>query len=90
MTYRLYFNCREDFPLVWSFDEGVGTHEYKVVDFKLHRITGNGVFDPHAGDNIKSPTAWVEITYAIAEVKDNVVHFFRDQNWRIPRLVNSG
>lgn len=89
MTFRLYFNCKEDFPLVWSFDRGIGTEEYKVVGAKLHRVTGRTVFDPHAGDNVKSPTAWVEITYAVAEVRDNVVHFFRDPSWRIPQIVNT-
>lgn len=86
MDFRLYFNRRREFPFVWSVDSGPGTQEFKVKDFKLHRITGNGRFEPSMGDDKDTPTAWVEITFAVLEIKADVAHFFRNYGWRQPPL----
>lgn len=55
---RLYFNKRGERP--WSVDEGPGTEERtfsQVSIFDAHGITR---YDPAAGDNKETPTAWIE------------------------------
>lgn len=80
--FRVYFNRRGELP--WSFDSGRGTEEIQVKDFTLHSISGNSKFDPSAGDNENSPTAWIEVIYSVVEVRDNVAHFFHNPDWKSP------
>lgn len=83
--WRIYFNKRSEFPLIWSVDSGKGTQEIKVKDARLHRVTGITRYDP-SGDNVTTPTAWVEITYAVMHLENDVANFFRDENWRQPKI----
>ncbi len=58
MTYRLYFNNYEDWPQVWSIDEGTPDTEVNVIGFRF-----DGAMPVTSGvsaDNTQ-PRAWVSI-----------------------------
>jgi hypothetical protein len=54
---RLYFNKRGGEP--WSIDCGPGTPE-STHGRVLIETDGRAVYDPKAGDNQNTPTAWIE------------------------------
>lgn len=58
-TYRVYFNRWNEYPNIWSVDQG--TQETEVTVSQVHMegvsaktMTGNG-------DNVNSPSAWIEV-----------------------------
>ncbi len=57
--WRVYFNSSEEWPLVWSVDEGTVATEYKYAKVT---IQGEAVtrYNPNA-DNKTEPRAWVEV-----------------------------
>lgn len=57
--YRLYFNCRQDVPNIWSWDEGSGTEEHIVQDIQLFDCTGVFKFDP--SKHLPEASAWLEV-----------------------------
>lgn len=59
-TYRLYFNCRQDAPRVWSYDEGQGTAEHVVEDVELISCNARFVFD--SSKHLPEASAWIEVT----------------------------
>jgi hypothetical protein len=56
---RLYFNRAGDKP--WSLDSGPGTKELQVNQVSLRNIAGRAIFSPASGDNLATPTAWLEL-----------------------------
>ena len=63
MIYRLYFNRCEDFPQIWSIDEGSVDTEINVVDFTIPpgcAMKGGRAAD-FATCSAREPKAWVEI-----------------------------
>lgn len=56
MDYRVYFNRRGELP--WSVDRGPGTTELQTKRIVFERVNAEAHFDPSAGDNERSPTAW--------------------------------
>lgn len=63
MTYRVYFNRCEDFPQIWSIDEGSVETEVNVVDFRASGciVTSGRAPDFSALDSNREPKAWLEI-----------------------------
>lgn len=59
MKYRLYFNCRDDAPRIWSYDNGSGTKEVIVEDVELINCTGRFCFD--GTKHLPEPSAWLEV-----------------------------
>lgn len=55
---RLYFNKRGERP--WSLDSGPGTTESTYAQVDIIGAAGVTRFEPNAGDNEKTPTAWIE------------------------------
>jgi hypothetical protein len=60
---RVYFNKRG--PRPWSVDKGTGTKELTFKSVSLQAANGIALFDPKAGDNLNSPTAWIEFADAV-------------------------
>ena len=60
MTYRIYFNRWNDFPLIWSVDDGSQANEKIVSQVILDEVEGRTMTGQ--GDNVNSPSAWIEAT----------------------------
>lgn len=56
-TFRVYFNCREDAPFVFSMDEGRGSCEHNYASVRLENVTAVFRFDRTRGQ----PCAWFEV-----------------------------
>lgn len=56
---RVYFNRHG--PLPWSVDSGPGTPEMQTQSVTMLAAYSETVYDPSAGDNIDTPTAWIEV-----------------------------
>lgn len=56
---RLFFNAHEEFPLIWSIDEGSIASEHKIarVDFGIS-LRGRTGYNPQAPQG--EPKAWIE------------------------------
>lgn len=70
--YRIYFNKKADFPLVWSVDEGTQATERivrKVVTRNVRTFTDSG-----PGDNINSPTVWISVEDGHLQIIDDVAY----------------
>lgn len=87
MNYRVYFNRHNEFPTIWSVDEGGQDSEINVKGFRLHKVNAVSVYDASIGPNPDVPCAWIEIEYALMDVKDGIAHFFHDSEWRDPPLA---
>ena len=61
-AFRVYFNIRGNFP--WSVDTGPGTPEFTTKKVWLVDVIGETIFNPKAGDNRHTPTAWIQIDEA--------------------------
>lgn len=65
--YRLYFNRKEDYPCIWSVDEGSAASEIRVqgiiITDGLLAYTGNteGLRPPAGADLKNEPSAWIEV-----------------------------
>ena len=79
MIYRLYFNREQDWPQLWSIDEGDQTTEFNVIDFRAVgcRISGHALppaarasLDPKA-----HPAAWIEIEAAGVRMERGIAMF---------------
>jgi hypothetical protein len=72
MTVRVYFNKRGALP--WSVDSGPGTEEFQTGASVDIRLPSRTMFDPSAGDDENTPTAWVEVKNArILRIKPGTV-----------------
>ena len=69
-TYRLYFNCREDAPNVWSYDRGPGTEEHIVRSIKLFWCSA--VFKTDLDKHWPEASAWMEVRGHLIETDGNV------------------
>ncbi len=59
-TYRVYFNRCEDWPQVWSVDEGTVATEVNVIGVRLdgvRSVTRSGVVT----DAAREPKAWLDV-----------------------------
>lgn len=87
--YRIYFNRKAEAPQVWSVDEGQQGSEFNVSDFKIHAV---GMVEPGADFSVKvnqdSPTVWIWVRNAVLEMRAGQAHFFRNPDWRNPRIVD--
>jgi hypothetical protein len=73
ISFRVYFNRSGELP--WSVDSGAGTQESTVTSFKLNGVYAESHFDPSAGDNENTPTAWITVSNAVMSQIDGVAHF---------------
>ena len=81
MIYRLYFNRCEDFPQIWSIDEGDISTEVNVSGFGLGPGVGarDGCAPDFAAiDVVREPKAWVVIEADRVLVERGVALFRRD------------
>lgn len=60
MKYRVYLNRFEDFPLLWSIDEGTLETESHVKNVIGQNVSFKFRSDLTT-DNISSPKAWIEV-----------------------------
>lgn len=86
MDYRVYFNRKNEYPQIWSVDEGDQKSEINVSDFKFHRVSAESRADLSVKPNNDTPIAWVLIRNATLTIKDGVAHFFHNPNWRDPPI----
>lgn len=59
MIYRVYFNRWAEAPLIWSVDCGSQESERTVREVILKGVSGRT--RSGAGDNVQSPTVWLEV-----------------------------
>ncbi len=88
MNYRAYFNRKNEFPQVWSVDQGDQSTEINVKDAQGHKVNWRFVFDSSIKPNPDVPCAWIEIEHATMQIHDGVAHFYHDPDWRKPRLTD--
>jgi hypothetical protein len=65
--YRWYFNRCEDFPQIWSIDEGTIESEVNVIGVRVGctaMITSGRAEDFSTVDSKREPKAWVTIDAA--------------------------
>ena len=67
---RLYFNKGGALP--WSVDTGIGTKEYNAVWVEIQAY-GRTVYASDAGDNVKTPTAWLQFKNCFLTVGREVI-----------------
>lgn len=66
-AYRIYFNRKEDYPCIWSVDEGTAESEIRVrgvvIMDGLSSYTSSTIgLRPPAGSDLKNePSAWIEV-----------------------------
>lgn len=75
---RVYFN--KGGPLPWSVDTGPGTEESNAVGIVMLGC-GKTVFDPQAGDNVKTPTAWIEFENMFITTQCGVIVISKIPDW---------
>ena len=77
MTYRLYFNRCEDFPQIWSVDEGTIATEVNVIGFVLRGCGARDgrVEDFGAIDAAREPKAWLLIEASSLVIERGIAHF---------------
>ena len=63
MRYRLYFNRCEDFPQIWSIDEGTVATEVNVIGFEMVGCLARSdrAEDFAALDSVREPKAWLAV-----------------------------
>jgi hypothetical protein len=71
-TYRIYFNRWADAPLIWSVDEGTQATERNVRGVRFDNVSGRTCSGP--GDNVKSPTVWIEVE-AVLTIAEDIAMF---------------
>lgn len=78
MTYRLYFNCRDSAPYVWSVDEGTQATEQIVRDVIANGCPMQTRALPPAKaalvDPKVSPIVWLEIRGTL-RIDDGIAKF---------------
>jgi hypothetical protein len=71
-TFRIYFNRWNDAPLIWSVDEGSQATERIVREVRFDNVSGVTRTGP--GDNVRSPTAWIEVEGRLS-IADEIATF---------------
>ena len=82
-TYRIYFNRWNDAPLIWSVDEGTQATERIVREVRLENVTGVTRSGP--GDNVKSPTVWIEVEGRLTIANEVATFRAAGRTVRMPR-----
>jgi hypothetical protein len=78
VIYRLYFNRCEDFPQIWSIDEGSTETEINVTDYRTEghvTVRGGRAPDFSAVDSLREPKAWAAIDACSLRIVDGVAVF---------------
>ena len=79
--YRVYFNRCEDWPQIWSIDEGAGTLETNVCDWRTEGAVtmrgGRVLAQDTQIDRTREPFAWCEVDAASVRLESGVA-VFRD------------
>lgn len=67
MKYRIYFNRKEDYPCIWSVDEGSSATEIRVQWFSIDKLNvwAQHGFGPQPHNTPErsenDPDAWIEV-----------------------------
>lgn len=78
--WRIYFNRKEDYPCIWSVDEGSAASEIRVqglviTDGLLAYSNNTPGLRPPAGADLKNePSAWIEVN-GVLTIENGVVSF---------------
>jgi hypothetical protein len=72
---RLYFNRREDSPLVWSIDDGDQANEVNVEGVMFDRVMG--VTHYNSANKYPKPSGWLEFPEAKYVLVGNVAYISR-------------
>lgn len=72
--YRVYFNRHNEFPQVWSIDEGDVETEVNVKQLIMVDVRAVTHYDS-TGDNVNTPKAWFEV-HGRLEVRAGVAYIF--------------
>jgi hypothetical protein len=75
VIYRVYFNSSKDAPFIWSFDSGSSESEVLVKNAHFAECHAWTHYDPKAGDNKNTPTAWINVLAGYVEIVDDEVYF---------------
>jgi hypothetical protein len=78
MSYRVYFNRWADAPLVWSVDHGTQATEINVRE--VHFANVNAVTRSGPGDNVQSPTVWIEV-HGRLQIHNDIATFHHEAAW---------
>ena len=84
MIYRLYFNRCEDFPQIWSIDQGTTETEINVVDYRTEghvRVCGGRAPDFAAVNGQREPKAWASVDAHTLHIVDGVAVFSDALSW---------
>jgi hypothetical protein len=74
MVYRIYYNRSEDWPYVWSLDEGTSETEQTVMAVIILPPCVTSTHYTGKTRNPDEPVAWLEIAGNL-EIKDDVAFF---------------
>jgi hypothetical protein len=78
VIYRLYFNRCEDFPQIWSIDQGTTETEINVADFRTEghvSVIGGRAPDFAVVDSAREPKAWAEVEACSLQIVGGVAVF---------------
>jgi hypothetical protein len=70
---RVYFNAKEEWPLVWPVDRGDPSTEQKVRKVDICGAEGITVFERYGK---LQPKAWIEYSSATLIVRDNTAFIY--------------
>jgi hypothetical protein len=75
MIVRLYFNAKEEWPLIWSVDYGDTSTERKVSEVRVDSVVGMTMFDREIPKD--QPRAWIEYPNAAFTIRAGVAIIHR-------------
>lgn len=78
MIYRLYFNRCEDFPQIWSIDQGTTETEINVIGFRTEgqvHVQSGRAEDFAKVDGQREPKAWAVVTAHSLRIDNGVAVF---------------
>lgn len=71
---RLYLNCFEEYPYLWSIDDGTIETEKKYKNVQLIGAYGNTMYDLNAPEG--HPKCWISIEATLDEHSDGTVRLY--------------
>lgn len=69
---RVYFNKKNEYPLVWSIDDGNLDNEIKV-SMVVCEALGWTIYNGEPANEL-SPVAWVEFQCSLFHIQDNIAY----------------
>jgi len=78
MIYRLYFNRCEDWPQIWSIDNGDTSTEINVTAWRVEvpcTVTSDRADDLATVDRARQPVAWASIEAQTLTIERGVAVF---------------